>query len=320
MTEYKLIELGQDALKAGLYGPRKLSGPDSYLLSLRSANSERTMKSALNRIARMLGMRSYEYVPFDNFKTKHVNKIIEMLCDDEKKLHPDTINLYLSALKGVFKHCWECGEMAYEEYLKLKSVKELKAKRIKKSRVVIRPEIEGLIDFCEQGKTNKCLRDAAIVGVLAGCGLRREEISGLNLEDINFAESVFLVRGKGNKERETPIPPTTMERINRWLVIRGNQKGPLFVRVHRSGSISSSLSGISGQAIYNILRERCEEVKYESIHPHAMRHYFATNLLRNGVDIKTVMEMLGHESITTTQSYIDKNKEEERKAAIIADI
>lgn len=172
----------------------------------------------------------------------------------------------------------------------------------------------------ERGKTNKCLRDAAIVGVLAGCGLRREEIAGLTFDDLDSVNSMFLVRGKGNKERETPIPPTTMERINRWLVIRGNEEGPLFVRVHRSGAISSRMSGLSGQAIYNILRGRCEEVKYESINPHAMRHYFATNLLRNGVDIKTVMEMLGHESITTTQSYIDKNKEEERKAAIIADI
>lgn len=296
-----------------------LSGPDSYLMSLRSERSRRTMTSALNRVAKLLGAKSYRLVPFNKLASSHVNAIIEILRVKDG-LHPETVNLYLAALKGVFRYCWECNEMSYDSYMKLRSVKSVKDKRIKKKRVVVRPEIQALIKFCEDSDDSKGVRDAAVISVLAGCGLRREEVSGLKLSDLDLVKKELLVFGKGSKERIARVPTSTASRLEKWLALRGYEEGPLFVRVHRSGVVNTNLHGVSGQAVYDILRKRCEDLEYASIHPHALRHFYATNLLRNGIDIKTVMEMLGHESITTTQNYIDKDEAEERRAAEIADI
>ncbi len=287
----------------------KLSGADKYLMSLRSKNSRRTMKSAMNQIAKLLGFPSYTAVPYHRMQSSDVNALIEIMRK-RHEMNPSTINLYLSALKGVFKYCWEAGEIAYEDYLKLKTVKQLKGKRVKRNKVVVsKPLVKNIISHCTAGGNTKSIRDAAIIAVLTGCGLRREEVVSIRIDDYDKESRKFLIRGKGDKERIVPIPFYVMALVNQWLVIRGYESGALFVKVHRSGAISSRLASMSGQAIYNLLHQKCIELGIDRIHPHAMRHYFGTTLLRSGVDIVTVRDLLGHETITTTETYIDQTEE-----------
>jgi len=291
-----------------------LSGADRYLMSLRSKNSRRTMKSGLNRIAKMLGYDSYKSVSFQDMKSSDVDMLIEVMRVKDK-LNPNTINLYIAGLKGVFKHCWKASLMPYEEYLKLKSTKELSSKRVKRDRVIVKKNvISDIINHCVSAGDNRGIRDASMIALLSGCGLRRDEIASLNLKDYVASKGRMYVTGKGDKERATRLTQTAVEHLNRWLTVRGHEDGALFPKVHKSGSIDKSLGNITGQAIYNMLDSRCSEMGIEHIHPHAIRHFYGTTLLRSGVDIVTVRDMLGHESIATTQTYIDEDESVQEEA------
>jgi site-specific recombinase XerD len=290
------------------------SGADLYLMSLRSKNSRRTMKAGLKKIAEVLGYNSYHDVPFENMQSSNIDVLFEKMLTNFD-MNPQTVNLYFSAMKGVFKHCWKANLMSHEEYMKILSVKELKGSRINHDKCIVdKCVVTKLIERCTDEGTNIGLRDAAIFAVLAGCGLRREEVANLNLSSYAEQKRKIFVIGKGNKERYSFTPFSTMDALDRWFSVRGCLNGALFTAVHKSDVVSKALLHLSGQTIYDILHKRCDEFGIKNMHPHAIRHYYATQLLRSGTDIVTVRDMMGHKSIATTQTYIDKSESEQLKA------
>ena len=311
----ELIEADREVM--GIVLPsqqRELSGADRYLMSLRSVNSRRTMKSGLNQIAKMLGMKSYNNVSFQDMKDVDVDMLIELMRK-KHELNPSTINLYIAALKGVFKYCWKANLMPYEDYLKLKSIKELSSKRVKRNKVIVKKDVVvQLISQCQSTQCNRGLRDAAMIAILSGCGLRRDELANLKYDDYDAVNQRIYVLGKGDKERLTKVTNSAHAHVMSWLKIRGCEQGALFPKIHKSGGISKSMDNMTGQAVYNMLDTRCQEVGISHINPHAMRHYVGTTLLRSGVDIVTVRDFLGHESIATTQTYIDEDEDEQDEA------
>ena len=144
------------------------------------------------------------------------------------------------------------------------------------------------------------LRDRAILEVLYGCGLRVSEAAGLRLSDIFAKEGFLRIVGKGNKERIIPLGEMAAEALEAWY---GARPEPCrgyedFVFLNRSGK---SLSRVS---IFNMVKKQAmlAGVRKE-ISPHTFRHSFATHLVENGADLRVVQEMLGHESILTTEIY-----------------
>lgn len=313
-----MIEVITKEELTGLALPSKhnlLSDADRYLISLRSKNSRRTMTAGLNTVARILGYQSYRSVPFETMQSVDIDMLFEVMLK-KHEMNPQTINLYFAAMKGVFKNCWKAGSMDYESYLKLLTVKELKGVRLKRNKVIVEKcDVAKLIDHCEAEGTNCGVRDGAMLAVLAGCGLRRDEAATAKLSDYDKENRKLYVLGKGDKERYCAIPKSTVAILDKWIAIRGELNGALFVRVHKSDVVSKVLISMSGQAIYDALAKRCERVEIDAIHPHALRHYFGTHLLRSGVNLVTVRNMMGHNSITTTQTYIDESEEEQFKAA-----
>ncbi|GGE20772.1 site-specific tyrosine recombinase XerD [Psychroflexus salis] len=158
----------------------------------------------------------------------------------------------------------------------------------------------GAIDLSHpQGERNK-----AIIETLYGCGLRVSELVGLRLSDLYFEEGFISVLGKGNKQRLVPIGNFTIKLIN----IYKDE-----VRVHES--IDKSASDIlflnrRGKAltrvmIFTIVKNLAKAANLQKkISPHTFRHSFATHLLENGADLRAIQQMLGHESITTTEIYM----------------
>jgi site-specific recombinase XerD len=305
----------EEASSISIVGQAKsLCAADKYLMSLRSKNSRRTMKAGLNKVAEVLGYSSYRNVPFSDMCSTDIDILFELMMTTHK-MNPKTVNLYFSAMKGVFKQCWTSGDMNYEDYLKILTVKELKGSRVKRDKCIVEKcSVTSLLDGCNKENTNIGLRDAAMFSVLAGCGLRREEVAGLNLSDYDKESRKLYITGKGDKERISRIPNSTVEAIENWIEVRGTKEGAMFCRVHRSGVVSNSLANLTGQTVYDILHKRCEQYSIGLIHPHAIRHYYATQLLRSGVDIVTVRDMMGHQSIATTQTYIDESEIEQLKA------
>ena len=160
--------------------------------------------------------------------------------------------------------------------------------------------MSAIIDSVET-KTWQNVRDKAILEILYGCGLRVSEAVGLRISCIFLKEGVVRIIGKGNKERLVPLGEMAVEAVEAYLEVRpepadADSSDFLFLnRFGRSLSRVSMFTMIKKQALAAGIRKE--------ISPHTFRHSFATHLLEHGADLRVVQEMLGHESISTTEIY-----------------
>ena len=162
--------------------------------------------------------------------------------------------------------------------------------------------VEEVIAIIESVPLNNWmgLRDRAILEVLYGCGLRVSELCGLKLMNIFFKEGFIKVLGKGSKERLVPLGDVAAESIVNYLEARPAVKNPSEdpVFINRFGN------GLSRISVFNMIKKQAIIAGVnKEISPHSFRHSFATHLIENGADLRIVQEMLGHESILTTELY-----------------
>ncbi len=151
--------------------------------------------------------------------------------------------------------------------------------------------------------TPEGLREHAILEVLYGCGLRVSELCGLNLGDVAFDEGFLLVCGKGNKQRIAPISGTAADALIQWL----EEGRPAFAakasRVTQAVFLNARGGRLTRQSVYAIVKDAGESIGMHDLHPHTLRHSFATHLLEGGADLRVIQELLGHADISTTQIY-----------------
>jgi integrase/recombinase XerD len=150
------------------------------------------------------------------------------------------------------------------------------------------------------------LRDRAILETLYGCGLRVSELTSLDLTDVDLGDGLVRVFGKGGKERVVPVAGMAHHALEAYLAhgrpylrpknsIRGAEASAVFLN-NKGGRLSR-------QSIFALVRTYGARVGIESMHPHTLRHSFATHLLEGGADLRALQEMLGHADISTTQVY-----------------
>ncbi len=161
-------------------------------------------------------------------------------------------------------------------------------------------QLIGAIDLSEpQGERNR-----AIIETLYGCGLRVSELIGLKISDLFFEEDFIKVTGKGDKQRFVPISPVNKKYIDLYRYhVRLHQK----IQKGHEDILFLNRNGkkLSRAMIFTIIRKLSEAVGLKkNISPHTFRHSFATHLLQNGADLRAIQQMLGHESITTTEVYM----------------
>ncbi len=136
----------------------------------------------------------------------------------------------------------------------------------------------------------------AVIEVLYGAGVRVGELSALDVGDIDLSDQIVHVkRGKGGKERRVPLGPVAAAAVERWLSERGAAPGPLFINA-RGGRMSP-------RTMHRLVQAAGHQAGLHGLHPHALRHTFATHLLGRGADLRAIQEMLGHSSLSTTQRY-----------------
>lgn len=167
-----------------------------------------------------------------------------------------------------------------------------------------RDEIASMRSVLTQDSALVALRDLALLEVLFSSGVRVSELVQINVSDVNFATGEFTVKAKGNKMHLSFLSPTALEVVNRYIkarsIVCGNDFGPLFIS-HARVNFGDRLGVLTVQKTIKQLAKKAGIKKH--VTPHVLRHSFATNLLYNGADIRSVQEMLGHASITTTQVY-----------------
>jgi site-specific recombinase XerD len=176
------------------------------------------------------------------------------------------------------------------------------------------------IGFLEQGELNDLFaapkkyskkqevtaRDTAIMETLFSTGLRVSELCGLDRDQINLARREFSVRGKGGKDRVVFISPSAASAISIWIAFRKDDNKPLFI--HFGGLKDEDDEGefmrLTPRSIQRMIIKYAKQAGItKRVTPHILRHSFATDLLINGADIRSVQALLGHSSITTTQMY-----------------
>ncbi|ELY6226772.1 tyrosine-type recombinase/integrase [Cronobacter muytjensii] len=291
---------------------RSLNPAMAYLISLPSAASRQTMRSFLQIVAGMLGARALQHCPWGSLRRHHVQGLLEMLSASGRA--PATINTYLSALKGTAREAWMMKLMDTDSYQQILAVRAVRGSRLTRGRALSSEEVRALFTRCEQDKSCKGPRDAAMLSVMLGCGLRRSEVVGLDYDSILEQDQALRVLGKGNKERLAFMPDIVCQRLRCWTdTVRGDYPGPLFTRIRAGDDVTSGR--LTPQAVYHILDQRRQESGIDGCAPHDLRRTFASMMLDNGEDLITVRDAMGHASVTTTQKYDRRGDARLRRAA-----
>jgi site-specific recombinase XerD len=216
--------------------------------------------------------------------------------------------------KGLKKITQNYHAIAIRSFLKYLAKRDIKSLAAEKIEIGKNPSHE--IEFLDSGELDrlleaasgqdiKSLRDRSILELLFSAGLRVSELISINRDQINLARQEFSVKGKGDKIRIVFISNTAKEALEKYLNKRMDIDPALFVRFSKKKKTEAEknkrLTPRSIQRIVKYYAAKAGIVK--DVHPHTLRHSFATDLLANGADIRSVQTMLGHSSITTTQIY-----------------
>lgn len=212
-----------------------------------------------------------------------------------QKLQTATIRRKLAAVRSLFAFLFREGIVAANV---AKLVRTPKAPRTL-PRVATAEQTNNLLDQIAAGKLERPFpeRDRAIFELLYGCGLRIAELVGLNLSDFDFTECWIRVRGKGRKERQVPFGRKAAEAIEQYRRVRPSGAGDALF-------LNSRGRRLTDRGARGIVKLYATMLAGDAgIHPHSFRHAYATHLLSDGADLRSIQELLGHSQLSTTQKY-----------------
>jgi site-specific recombinase XerD len=216
---------------------------------------------------------------------------------DNKNLKKITQNYYIISLRGFLKYLSKIGiECLSSEQIELAKVSR------NEINVINFEELERLLDAPEINSI-RGLRDRAIFEVLFATGLRISELCRLNRDTINLERGEFSVKGKGGKIRVVFLSDSAKIALKKYLDKRTDLEEPLFVSFKKSKNLEprGRLTPRTVERLINYYAKKAGIVK--KVTPHTLRHLFATDLLQNGADLRSVQMLLGHSNISTTQVY-----------------
>lgn len=227
----------------------------------------------------------------------------------DKGQSPRSIKRYLSSLRSFYKFMLRVGVVDKDITRKIVSPKEDKPLPVffKES------EMERAIAYESQADDFESIRNCLIIEMLYQTGMRQAEMLGLTDSDIDLRQGQIRIFGKRKKERIVPVGESLLKQINDYLEARKElaDTNTFFVRVKRNGEVVPMDKG----TLYNIVRTRMREVStLKKVSPHVLRHTFATTMLNNGADIRTIQTLMGHASLAATQVYTHTTFEQIKQA------
>lgn len=283
-----------------------------YLASL-GPGSKRTMQQSLDVIAGLLTEGRIDALTL-NWPALHYQHTQTIRTALAGRYRPATANKMLCALKGVFKEAWRLGLMDAETYHRAVDLKRIKTQILPAGRALSSGEIRSLFEACEKEDSPASVRDASLVAVLYGTGMRRSEVVGLDFIDFNPDTGEIVVRGgKGRKDRLVYAPDGTIEALKDWIKVRGNQLGPLLCPLRKGGWIE--LRRMTDQAVFNRLRFLATKAGVKDFSPHDLRRTFITDLLDLTGDLATVQKLTGHANSATTARYDQRGERAKKNIA-----
>jgi clan AA aspartic protease len=291
-----------------------------YLARLGSPNARRAMRGALEKIAALWsdGRYTADTLPWAQLRYPHTQAIRTKLAES---CAPATANLAICALCQVLKECWRLGDIDAETYARAADLRAVRSERLPAGRALSRGELQAIFTCCKADRTAAGTRDAALLAVLYGAGLRRSEAMALDLEDYDAETGALRVlHAKGRKQRQVYVPHGGgMAAMAAWLAHRGADPGPLFYPVTQTGQVTAHR--MTAQVCRWVLRKRARQAGITDLpSPHDLRRSHIGDLLDAGADAFVVQKMVGHSSPTTTGRYDRRPDAAKRKAASLLHI
>ena len=266
-------------------------------LTLEKGMSTNTASAYNDDVDKLIRFLADEGIGIERATTDDLERFVCTLQD--VGIQPRSQARIISGVKGFYKF------LRQEGYMENDPTELLLTPKIGRHlpEVLTIAEIDRMIDAIDMSKAEG-QRNRAIIETLYGCGLRVSELVGLRLSQLFIEERYVVIQGKGNKQRIVPISPVAIEQINLYLeqtrahqVAKRGSEDILFL--NRRGAM------LTRQMIFHIVKQLCELAGVRKvISPHTLRHSFATHLLEGGANLRAIQQMLGHESITTTEIYV----------------
>ncbi len=211
-----------------------------------------------------------------------------------EKLSENSKRRLISAVRGFYKF------LMFDGHVKNNPAEDLVApqKGLYLPRFLNRSEIETLLSTPDTS-TEIGLRDRAILELMYACGLRVSEAANVRINDIDLDGGILTTTGKGSKTRRVPVGSSAIEWIKSYLAVRRKKENIEIDNMF----VNAAGSPIDRQVIYVAITEYAAKCGLRGVSPHTLRHSFATHLVQNNADIRSVQQMLGHADISTTQIY-----------------
>jgi len=271
----------------------------NYLVYLRIEKglAENTAAAYGDDVDKLTGFLADQGIAVERATTDNLDHFVAALHD--LGIGPRSVARIISGIKSFYKY------LRLEGFTDDTPTSLLDSPRLGRHlpEVLTLDEIDAMVG-CIDMSTPEGLRNRAIIETMYGCGLRVSELVGLQMSLVYADEEFVVVRGKGDKQRLVPISQVALELIGRYvsevrnhLVVKRGCEDILFLN-RRGGQLSR-------QMVFIIIKRLCELAGiHKTVSPHTLRHSFATHLLEGGANLRAIQQMLGHESITTTEIYV----------------
>ena len=269
---------------------------DAYLM-LERGLSENTRAAYLRDLDTLQEYMAGEGIDFPELTTDALERLVAQLFD--LGIAPRSIARMISGFKSALRY------MKMEGIIENNPALMLEGPRLGRHLpdVLTVEEIDAMLDAVDlESATGR--RNRAIIETLYGCGLRVSELCNLELSKVDMERKFLIVAGKGNKERLVPMSEPSIEEIELYV---NEERTRLNVKPGEENILFLNMRGhrLTRQMIFIFLRQLAELAGIrKTISPHTLRHSFATHLLEGGANLRAIQQMLGHESITTTEIYL----------------
>lgn len=267
---------------------------DAYLLHLENKNfSALTVKSYRTDLDEFLSFSQTQgKTTLADFNSAHIRNFLASL-QNHKDLSRNTMLRKIASLRSFAAYLLRQGKLESNPFKLLPAPKRQRLL----PKFLSLPEMDRLLDTASNNH-KFAARDKALFELMYSSGLRRSEVTGLKIRDIDFFNGVVKVYGKGAKERLVPVTDAALEAIEFYLACRKNPQKDEALFLSKNGT------PLSGDGLAYIFKNTAIASHLaRKVTPHSLRHTFATHLLNNGCDLRSLQEMLGHKSLLATQVY-----------------